>query len=100
MNYQTGIALLNPLGIPTRYTMQVYDGTGKKVAEKTDVIGAGEKISKILSHPAAGAGYFSQPLLLGSGHIEVTSDYGLIGFELFFTEDLSQLASVPAQISD
>jgi hypothetical protein len=62
-----------------------------------EYIGAGKKIAKILSHPVAGAGFFTQPMSLGSGHVEVTSEYGLIGFELFFTEDLSQLASIPAQ---
>ncbi len=96
--YQTGIALLNPLGVPVQYTMRVFNGPGEKVAEKTETIGAGEKIAKLLSHPAAGAGFFTQSLPLSGGHVEVTSDYGLIGFELFFTEDFSQLASVPAQV--
>jgi hypothetical protein len=53
-----------------------------------------------LSHPVAGAGFFTQSLSLGSGHVEVLTDYGLLGFELFFTEDYSQLASVPAQIGN
>ena len=61
-------------------------------------MGPYEKVAKILSHPVVGAGFFTQPLPLASGHIEVTSDYGLLGFELFFTEDYSQLASVPAQV--
>ncbi|MBZ5499942.1 MAG: right-handed parallel beta-helix repeat-containing protein [Acidobacteriia bacterium] len=97
-NYQTGIALLNPFGVPVQYTIRVFDGQGNKVAEATDTIGKNEKIAKILSYPVAGAGFFTKPLPLGSGHVEVTSDYGLLGFELFFTEDMSQLASVPAQI--
>jgi hypothetical protein len=95
--YQTGIALLNPFGVRVSYTMRVFDGTGAKKAEMTSTIGPGEKISRYLSHPAAGVGFFTQALPLGSGHVEVTSDLGLIGFELFYTEDISQLASVPAQ---
>jgi hypothetical protein len=37
---------------------------------------------------------------MSNGHIEVTSEYGLIGLELFFTDDFSQIASVPAQTGD
>ncbi len=96
--YQTGIALLNPFAVPAQYTIRVFNSAGVKLAEKTGSIGAGEKIAKILSHAAEGAGFFTQPLPLSGGHVEVTSDYGLIGFEWFLTEDLSQLASVPAQI--
>ncbi len=98
--YQTGIALLNPFGTTIDYTMQVFDGSGNLVAQKSDHIGPHQKVAKILSHPVAGAGFFTQPLPLSSGHIEVTTSYGLLGFELFFTEDLSQLASVPAQIGN
>ncbi len=96
-NYLTGIALMNPYGVPVPYTIRVFDGSGLMVAEKTDTIGKNEKIAKYLSHTMPGAGFFTQPLAMGRGHIEVTSDYGLMGFELFFTEDMSQLASVPAQ---
>ena len=95
--YFTGIALLNPYGVPVQYTMKVYDNTGAVKATLTDTIGAGQKISKYLSHPSAGAGYFTQALALSSGHVEVTSEVGLIGFELFYTPDVSQLSSVPAQ---
>lgn len=95
--YQTGVALLNPSGTTVGFTLRVFDGAGVLVAEKTDSLGPRQKVSKLLSHPQAGAGFFTQPLSLGSGHIEVSSEYGLLGFELFFTEDLSQLAGVPAQ---
>jgi len=95
--YQTGIAILNPYGVGITFKMSVFDGTGNKVAEQDFGLGPYEKVAKILSHTAVGAGFFTQPLPLASGHIEVTSDYGLLGFELFFTEDYSQLASVPAQ---
>ena len=98
--YQTGIALVNPFGAPVEYTLSVYDGTGALVAQTSDTMAPHQKVAKILSHPVAGAGFFTQPLTLGSGHVEVTSDYGLLGFELFFTEDYSQLASVPAQIGN
>jgi hypothetical protein len=99
-NYQTGIALLNPFGTTVPYTMRVFDGTGNKVAEMTDVLGPHAKVARLLSHPAAGAGFFTQSISLGSGHIEVTADYPLLGFELFFTERLTQLASVPAQTAN
>jgi hypothetical protein len=56
-----------------------------------------QKIARILSHPIPGVAFFTQPISLAGGHIEVTTDYQLLGFELFFTEDVSQLAAVVAQ---
>jgi hypothetical protein len=96
--YQTGIALLNPFGVPVPYTLRVFDGNGVQLATVSDTLGSGQKVAKILSHPVPGVGFFTKALPLGSGHIEVTADLGLLGFELFFTEDFSQLASVPAQV--
>ena len=95
--YQTGVALLNPFGVPVEYTIRVYDSPGNVVAERKDILGPRQKVAKILSHPVAGAGFFTQSLPLSSGHIEVLTDYGLMGLEVFFTEDLSQLVIVRAQ---
>jgi hypothetical protein len=95
--YQTGIALLNPFGCAVSYTLRVFEGDGRLLAEKADALAPGEKTARLLSHPVPGAGYFTQSLVMAGGHVEVASDLGLLGFELFFTEDLSQLASVPAQ---
>jgi minor extracellular serine protease Vpr len=99
-NYLTGIALLNPFGTRISYTLRVFDGAGTQVAEMTDTIAPHAKVSKLLSFPTAGAGYFTQPMPLSSGHIEVTTDYQLLGFELFFTEGLTQLVAVMAQFSN
>jgi len=96
-NYLTGIALLNPYATTIRYTMSVFDGSGAKVAEVTNALGPHAKISRLLSYPVAGAAFFTQPLVLSGGHIEVTTDYQLLGFELFFTDSLTQLAAVMAQ---
>ncbi len=95
--YQTGIALLNPSGAPVSYRMRVFDGTGTLVADGTFSLGPHAKVARLLSHPVAGVGFFTQSISLASGHVEVTSDYPLLGFELFFTEQLTQLASVAAQ---
>ncbi len=98
-SYQTGIALLNPFGTTVSYTISVFDGTGREIAQRSNTLGPHGKIAKYLSHRVAGAGFFTQPITLGSGHIEVSSDYGLFGLELFFTEDFSQFAGVSAQFS-
>jgi len=95
--YQTGIALLNPFGTTIGYTISVFDRTGTLVAQASDTLGPHQKVAKVLTYPLEGAGFFTQPFTLGSGHIEVVTDYGLLGFELFFAEDLSQMAGVPAQ---
>jgi hypothetical protein len=68
-----------------------------KIAELPGTLGPREKMARILSHPVEGAGFFTQELPLSGGHIEVDSNYGLLGFELFFTESCSQLAAVPPQ---
>jgi hypothetical protein len=96
--YETGIALLNPFGTDVAYTISVYNGAGRLVAQTSSTIGAHQKVAKILSHPTPGVAFFTQDMTLGNGHVEVSTDYGLLGLELFFTDDLSQLASVPAQI--
>jgi hypothetical protein len=95
--YLTGIALLNPYGTSITYTMRVFDGSGTLVAEMTDVLRPRAKVGRLLSYPVPGGGFFTQPITLANGHVEVTTDYELLGFELFFTESLSQLAAVMAQ---
>jgi hypothetical protein len=99
-NWLTGLALLNPFGSQVSYTLRVFDGAGTVVAVMSDVIGPHAKVSKILSYPVAGPGFFTQPLSLPGGHIEVTTDdslLGILGFELFFTDSLTELAAVMAQ---
>jgi minor extracellular serine protease Vpr len=95
--YQTGIALLNPYGTSVEFTMSVYAGDGTLKYQGTQTIGPHEKMSKMLVYPEAGFGFFTGDLVLGNGHVEVTSELGLLGLEVFFTEDLSQMVSVPAQ---
>ncbi len=96
-NYQTGIALLNPYGTAITYTLRVFDGSGAQVAAMTDTLGPHAKVAKVLSYPLAGPGFFTQPIVLGNGHVEVTTDYQLLGFELFYTDGLTQLVAVMAQ---
>jgi len=95
--YLTGVALLNPFGAPVNYTLRVFDGGGNKVRETTATLGPHAKVSKLLSWPSAGAGFFTQPIVLSKGHIEVTADRPLLGFEMFFTQSLTQLIAVMAQ---
>jgi len=97
--YQTGIALLNPFGTPVPFTMRVFDGNGIQVAELSDTLAPRQKMARLLSHPIPGAGFFTKSIRLSFGHVEVVTDYALLGFEMFYTEDFSQLSSVPAQIS-
>jgi len=99
-DYLTGIALLNTFGTSIDYTMTLYDGYGNLVAQKTDTLAPRQKISKLLSYSAPGSAFFTGSTPLSNGHVEVTSSYGLVGYETFFNEDLSQIASVPAQIGN
>jgi minor extracellular serine protease Vpr len=95
--YATGIGLLNPFGTTVLYTISVFDGDGIVIAQKSDRLGPHEKVGKLLTSSSLDSGFFTQPIELRKGHIEVTTDYGLLGIGLFFASDLSQLASIPAQ---
>ena len=99
-NYLTGIALLNPYGTAIAYTLKVFDSSGVQVDQLSDTLGPHAKVAKLLSHPLPGAGFFTRTMPLSGGHIEVTTDYQLLGYELFFTESLTQLAAVMAQFPD
>jgi len=99
-DYLTGIALLNPFGTSIDYTMKLYDGSGNLVAQKMDTLSPRQKVSKLLSYPAPGSAFFTGSNPISNGHVEVTSSYGLVGYETFFNTDLSQIASVPAQIGN
>jgi hypothetical protein len=98
---RTGVALLNPLGVAVAYQIAVYDKNGNVVAQANNTLGPHEKVAKYLAWPGVpDSSFFTQDLTMSNGHIEVTSEYGLIGLELFFTDDFSQIASVPAQTGD
>ncbi len=99
VDYLTGIALLNPFGTTISYTLKVFDKDGTQLAGMTGALGPRAKVARLLSHSLPGAGFFTQSLPLAGGHVEVTTDYQLLGFELFFTQDLSQIAAVPAQVA-
>ena len=95
--FWTGIALVNPFGTQVPYTMTVYDQSGNFVTSGNFTLGPHQKVSEILSYPGISGVFFAQDLQLPSGYVKVSSDYGLIGVTIFYTDDLSQMASVPAQ---
>lgn len=95
--FLTGLTLVNPTETAAELKVTVYDKNGAALVERPIRLGARHKISRLLSgDPTAGA-FFSSPLSANSGYIVVTSDQPLFGFELFFTDDLSLMAAVPAQ---
>jgi minor extracellular serine protease Vpr len=95
--YTTGVGLLNPFGTAVSYTISVFDESGNQIAQNPGTLGPHQKVAKLLSSSSLDSGFFTQPIELAGGHIEVTTDYGLLGLSLFFKADLSQLSSIPAQ---
>jgi hypothetical protein len=96
--YTTGVGLLNPFGTAISYTISIFDDAGNRVAQNPGTLGPHQKVAKLLSSSSLDSGFFTQPIELAGGHIEVTTDnYGLLGISMFFKADLSQLTSVPAQ---
>jgi hypothetical protein len=95
--WESGLVLMNPLATAVQYTVNVYDGSGAPIATMTDKLAPGEMTARILSHPVAGTGFFTQPISLGSGHIEIQSDHALFGLEALFTDDISLMVLTPAQ---
>jgi minor extracellular serine protease Vpr len=99
-DYLTGIALLNPYGTSIDYTIKLYDGDGDLIAQKIDTLAPRQKVAKLLSYPEPDTSFFTSSTPIENGHVEVTSSYGLVGYETFFNTDMSQLASVPPQTGD
>jgi hypothetical protein len=101
--FWTGIALVNPYGTQVPYTMTVYDPSGNPIATGSYTLGPHQKVSKVLCYPGdsdPNSVFFapnSTLLNLSHGYVEVSSSYGIIGLAIYYTEDLSQMASVPAQ---
>jgi len=101
--FWTGIALVNPYGTQVPYTMTVYDPSGNIIATGNYTLGPHQKVSEVLCYPGdsdLNSVFFApNPTLLNllHGYVEVSSSYGIIGLAIYYTEDLSQMASVPAQ---
>lgn len=101
--FWTGIALVNPYGTQVPYTMTVYDPSGNTIATGSYTLGPHQKVSKVLCYTDdsdLNSVFFapnSTLLNLLHGYVEVSSSYGIIGLAIYYTEDLSQMASVPAQ---
>jgi len=91
--YFTGLAILNPATGAVRAAVDVHDASGSLVANTVETIGAGRRVSKLLTQ------FF--PALVGenysAGYIRVTVDRPVASFALFGTHDLSVLAAVPPQ---
>jgi hypothetical protein len=95
----TGIALLNSSSSDSASVrMKVRKADGSEIANTAFTLRPREKASKLLSYPTAGPGFFTQDISIAGGQVEVQSSIPLYGFEMFFTDDVSQIVSVPAQI--
>jgi len=95
--YTTGIALLNPFGTTVSFTISVYNDAGVLIAQNSGALSPHQKVSKLLAGSDLNSAFFAQSIEMAKGHIEVTTDYGLLGECVFFTADATQMASVPAQ---
>lgn len=94
----TGVAVANVSATQTAtYTLTVRDGLGNTVASSNFSLAPGAKVSKILSFPDPSVAFFTSPVRLGNGYITITSNIGIFGFELFFTNTLDVIAAVPGQ---
>ena len=73
-------------------TLEVYDSAGERIGETTLDLGAGDRISQILS--------VLVPDTVGKagGYILLKSTQPLIGQQFFGTPQLSLLSSVPPKI--
>lgn len=89
----TGLAILNPNSVDTTVNLQTYTADGQLDNSLTQVIPAGNRISKLLTE------YF--PALAGqnraSGYIKLTADHGIACYGVFGTNNLSVLSAISAQ---
>jgi hypothetical protein len=91
--YYTGLSILNPNTVDATVNIQTYTSGGQLDNALTQVIPAGNRISRLLTE------YF--PALAGqnrsSGYVKVTADRGIACFGVFGTKSLSVLSAIPAQ---
>jgi hypothetical protein len=90
--YNTGVALVNPSNEAAIYTLRVCDNRGNTIAFTRRGLDPRAKEALLIDEFIPK----SLPAMAG-GYIVVRSEAPLYGFELFFTDRVDQLASVPAQ---
>ena len=91
LGLSTGLALLNPGPESAVVQIQVFDRSGALVASLQFSLGPGVRESKLLTE------WFADFPDLAGGYIEVSSDQGIVGLELFFADNLEIMSSIPAQ---
>ena len=92
----TGFAFFNPGEETATVLIEAFNAEeGDKVAEKTLVLGPGERIARILTDPDIWPDFEDQ----SGGFIRIQSDQPIAGQQLFGDRDLRYMAAVPPTTS-
>jgi DNA-binding beta-propeller fold protein YncE len=91
--FSTGLAFLNPGIADALVEIRVYQADGTLSRSMDLPLRAGERVSKLMDE------YFSGFQQAG-GRVEVKSNQGIFGLEIFFADDLEIMSAVPAQLLD
>jgi len=88
----TGIAVYNPGSGPASVTISVYSKTGALVGKKNQILAAGQRMSQLVAElvPASAS-------QLG-GYVLVEATEGVVAQELFASDSLAFLSSVPPTV--
>ncbi len=87
----TGFAFFNPGDETASVLIEAIGTDGKKVEEKTIVLGPGERIARTLTDPDVWPGFPPQ----SGGYIKIQSDQPIAGQQLFGDKSLRYMAAIP-----
>ena len=87
----TGFAFFNPGDETATVLIEAIGTDGLKVAEKTLVLGPGERIARTLTDPDVWPGFPTQ----SGGYIKIQSDKPIAGQQLFGDRSLRYMAAIP-----
>jgi IPT/TIG domain len=92
--YFTGIAIVNPNSAMANVTIGLRNASGSLVVEKTEIIPARQRISKLLTQYFPGL----EGQQIRSGYIMINSDQTVASFALFGDSGSKVLAAIPPQV--
>ncbi len=87
----TGFAFFNPGNENSEVQIEAFGTDGDKVAEKTLIIGPGERIARTLNDP----GIWPEFIEMSGGYIKIRSTRPIAGQQLFGNRSLHYMAAVP-----
>ena len=95
MGFFTGVALFNPGSADAEFTLEVVSSQGESVGEVTEILGAGQRVSKLVDQ------FVTNSAGQVGGFVTIVSDQPLVGQMLFGVsgaEGVTLFSAVPPTV--